>query len=370
MVNDDLYGFATFPRLVAEPLGLLQRHQRVGVAMHEILEMAAKISPDEVDGLRFKGEKPQPASVTFVQPPPPTPVQTPQDVSFNKYWEEVGIPYAKEQFQTYKDYGIPQQKAEYDLFKNVTEPYFTDLFANYQNYGIPQEKAQYDLFKDVTDPQQRSNFALFQDVFEPSTRAMGGRLAADLTEPLQLPQDQWDKIWQTSKDRAVSAYEPISRQASQRFAGAGSLESSGAVQNYFKDLDLSKAKNIEDLAVNQALQEWGQKINAKQQATENSFRFLGYQPAGSNASGPAAPNVNPYGMFSLPAQNIPYGNSTWNPAQAVINPAKQGQLNVGQTFGSYMSPLYGDIMRGQGYNVGAPSTKDYMQLGGQMAGGF
>ena len=81
--------------------------QTAGVAMHEILEMAARISPDEVDGLRFKGEKPQPSSVTYVQPPPPTPVQTPEDKQFfEQYWQPVGIPYAAEQFQAYKDLSV------------------------------------------------------------------------------------------------------------------------------------------------------------------------------------------------------------------------------------------------------------------------
>lgn len=138
---------------------------------------------------------------------------------------------------------------------------------------------QQEFYSETYKPYYESQFKQYKDIFEPSSRQLGGELQSQLTQPLQLPEDVWSKTWQKARERTLGEFEPIERQATQRIAGRGGLEASGAAGGYFEKLDVAKAKSIETLAIDQAIAEWSEKKQAKQQSTENMFRYLGYQPS-------------------------------------------------------------------------------------------
>ncbi len=142
----------------------------------------------------------------------------------------------------------------------------------------PEYKEMMDLFKRYQTPFMESQYNVYKDVYEPTSRQIGGIVQRDLTEPFQIPEDVWSKVWQKSRERTLAEYNPIEQRMTERFAGAGALDTSGQVQKWFGDVELSKAKSIEDLAVNQAIQEWEQKRIAKQQSMTNAFQFLTGEP--------------------------------------------------------------------------------------------
>ncbi len=140
----------------------------------------------------------------------------------------------------------------------------------------PEQRAFYE---DVYKPFYESQFSQYKDIFEPSSRELGGLLQAQLTQPFQLPEDVWTKSWQKARERTLGEFKPIERQATQRLAGTGALDTSGAAAKYFEKLDIAKAKSIETLAIDQAIAEWTEKKQASQLSKENMFRYLGYQPS-------------------------------------------------------------------------------------------
>lgn len=142
----------------------------------------------------------------------------------------------------------------------------------------PEYSKMMELFTKYQEPYLASQQKLYQDVFEPTSRQIGGVIQRDLTEPFQLPEDVWSKVWQKSRERTLGEYAPIEKRMTERFAGTGALDTSGQVQKWFGDVELSKAKSIEDLAVNQAIQEWTEKKMAKQQSIGNAFQFLTGEP--------------------------------------------------------------------------------------------
>lgn len=263
------------------------RHSKVamlGVAAHEMMELLAKVSPHEEDGLRFKGKSEAP-HIEYTQPPAPTYSMSPEDK-----W----------------------------LYENISKPYAESQFKNYQ------------------------------DVFNPLVKQLGGSISNDLQNPMSLPEDEWSKIWQKTRERNSAEYAPIERQTSQRLAATGALDSSGQSQKAFRDIDLSKAKSIEDLAIQQALAEYNDKKAAKQSAYDNAFRFSGGAPA-----------------FQQP-------NSTATEAQPYLTGGKPKTLNWWESLGSSINPFYHDVLAGQGYPAQGLGTADYAKLflgaGGNIGG--
>lgn len=254
-------GFADYKKGVAFVKSVKDKVDMTGTALHEILELISRVSPHDIEGIRCKGEESQPAQVVYTQPP--------ESPEMKKLYDEYQIPYMKKQLEQFETIEKPYAQKEFQLYTDVIEPFIK------QQYGLAS------------------------DVFLPTSRELGGKLQAELTEPFQLPEDVWNKTWTKARERTLQEYEPIERQASERFAGAGALESSGRVGKYFENLDISKAKSIEDLAVNQAIQEWNEKKTAKQQSYENIFRYLGYQPSAASTN-IYNPNIPTDTQFNMP----------------------------------------------------------------------
>lgn len=141
----------------------------------------------------------------------------------------------------------------------------------------PEYQYQMDLFKQIQDPWMKSQYGLYKDVFEPQTRQLGGVLGEQLRQPLSLPEDVWANTWQKGKANVAAQYAPMEQKATERAAGSGML-GQGATEKYMQQLDLSKAKSIEDMSIDMAIQEWNEKKQAKQQAISNMMAFQGLQP--------------------------------------------------------------------------------------------
>jgi len=140
----------------------------------------------------------------------------------------------------------------------------------------PEQKQMWEQF---TLPFITSQFNQYKNIFTPATEKLGGQLTAQLDQPLSLPENIWENIWTKTKERQADVFAPVEKRATERFAGTGALESSGQVQKFFGDVDLAKAKGLEDLAVDQAIAEWNEKKIAKQGSIENMFRFLSGTPS-------------------------------------------------------------------------------------------
>lgn len=152
---------------------------------------------------------------------------------------------------------------------------------------------QREFYEELYAPQkayQEKQLKLFEDIFEPTSRQIGGLLQAQLTEPFQLPEDLWAKTWQKARERTMAEFAPVERRTTQRLAGIGGLDVHGQAQKLFGDIETQKVKSIESLAVEQAISEWTEKKQAKQQSFENVFKYLGYEPSVST------PTTYPYQM--------------------------------------------------------------------------
>lgn len=181
----------------------------------------------------------------------------------------------------------------------------------YKNIGMPYEQSLYDLWKTYGQPQTEEQYKIFQEYGIPAEKALAGKISAGLEQPLQLPQDVWDKIWQQARERTLSEYAPVERMTTQRLAAKGGLEQ-GPADVLFKDIELSKTKSVESLAINQAIQEWTEKKTAQQQAYENVFKMLGYQPTTNvpATSTSAVGTIQPY--VSVPAASYGVGEGISN----------------------------------------------------------
>jgi len=269
----DSWGFTDTKRKIAFVRSRRKKMDMLGTAAHEMMELLAKVSPHEEDGLRFKGKAKAP-TIEYKQPPPPE--MTPEES-----W----------------------------LFNTISKPYYTQQLQDYQN------------------------------IYQPLAQSLGGKLSADLNEPFTLPEEEWSKIWQKGREKALAEYKPIERRMTQRFAGTGALDSSGQVQKAFKDVELSKAKTIEDLAISQSLAEWEEKKAAKQLSYENILRFQGHQPTRFP--------INPTGSVE---------------AQPYLTGGSPASLSGFEQFGSFVNPIYGDILRSQGYPAPGISTVDLAKI--------
>lgn len=193
-----------------------------------------------------------------------------------------------------------------------------------------------DLYENYTKPFTQEQFDLYRNLYEPGIRQLGGQLSQDLTQPFQLPQDVWDKVWQQGRERTLSQYAPIERAQTQRFASTGALDNSGQVNKFFGDLELSKAKSIEDLAVEQAIQEWTQKTQAKQQAISNYGNFL-----------QSSPTLQSFG-YNIPGQDtVLTGGSRSNQGQYAGLTGAAGAVGAG-----FLSGWNPEMMK-VGYGVGS-----------------
>ena len=289
-----------------------------GTAIHEILERAAKISPHEECRLRFKGSSSP--SVSYSQ--------------------------------------SPEYQQQMDLFNQIQTPYM---------------QSQYDAYKNT---------------YAPSTQQLGGTLQSQLATPFNpqlnlptlgaptqytLPEDQWAKVWQQSKERALAPFDTQSKQMSQRFASTGALDSSGQVSKSFQNLDYQKQKSIETQAIDQAIQEWTEKKQIDQQnvALQNQYQQLNWQnqnnqatqnwQAGINANQQSIQNMMNY------ISQQPQFNLSMPTSQQVVS-APNNNPSGWQSVGAMMSPVYSDYLKSQNYsNVPGMSISQGAQLGAQLA---
>ena len=181
----------------------------------------------------------------------------------------------------------------------------------YKDITMPYQQSIYDLWKQYGQPQTAEQYKIFGEVGLPAERTLAEKLRAGLEQPLQLPQDIWDKIWQQAREKTYGEYAGVEQKTSQRLAATGGL-GQGPAQSLFKDIELGKAKSIESLAINQAIAEWTEKKTAQQTAYENVFKLLGYTP-GTTApavSTGAVGTVVPYTAIPATTSGIPEGIST------------------------------------------------------------
>jgi hypothetical protein len=142
----------------------------------------------------------------------------------------------------------------------------------------PEYAKQQELFTKYQEPYMASQYNLYQDVFEPQARSLGQKLGNQLNQPLSLPDDIWNSLWQKGRENVGAEYGNIRQSASERAAGSGML-GQGPTEKYFQNLDLSQAKSMESLAADMAIQEWMEKKTSQQQAIQNSMGYQGMQPS-------------------------------------------------------------------------------------------
>ena len=187
------------------------------------------------------------------------------------------------------------EEAQLEDYMKYMRPYYGDISDLWKQYG-----------KGITEEQ----YKLTQDILQPTTRQMGGMMQAELTQPFQLPESVWQGTWQKARERTLGEYEPIERRTTQRLAATGGL-GQGPAEALFKDIDLSKARSIENLAIEQALAEWNEKKAAKQQSYENIFRLLGGQGGvvqPQTQTGAIGGAIQPY--TEIPQTGIDWGQAT------------------------------------------------------------
>lgn len=293
----DSKGFTDMNRNISFIRGNNDKTDMAGTAIHEILEMAAKISPHEECRLRFKGKS-----------------ETPQ-VSYTQ---------------------SPEYQQQMDLFKNIQTPYL---------------QSQYDLYKNQ---------------YAPSAQQLGGQLQSQLATPFNpqlnlptlgvpteysLPEDQWAKVWQQSREKALAPFDTQSRQMSQRFASTGALDNSGQVNKAFQNLDYQKQKSIETQAIDQAIQEWTEKkqINNQNTQLQNQYQQANWQnqvnqtqqnwQSGINANQQVIQNMMAY-LQEQPQFTIPMPTS-----QQVVSQPKSSGYNWGTGLsGGAMGGLLGYML--------------------------
>lgn len=142
----------------------------------------------------------------------------------------------------------------------------------------PEYQKQMELFTKYQEPYMAEKFKTFggTDGFqgtEQLTRSLGGMLGEDIKNPLSLPEDVWSGLWTKAREKTLGEYKPIEQAATERFAGSGMM-GSGPSQKYFQGLDISKAKSLEDMAIDMSIQEWTEKKAAKQSAYTNMQNYL------------------------------------------------------------------------------------------------
>jgi hypothetical protein len=156
---------------------------------------------------------------------------------------------------------------------------FKDDGAQVKSYTPQLTSEQSDYYNNIYKPYTTSQYQQYKDVYEPSSRQLGGELQAQLSQPLSLPEDVWNKTWQQSKEKIGAQFDTSSRQLSQRLASTGAIGSSGQANKAFQQLDYQKQKSIETQAIDHAIAEWTEKKQAKQQSISNMQSYLSGQPS-------------------------------------------------------------------------------------------
>lgn len=190
----------------------------------------------------------------------------------------------------------------------------------------PEYQYQMDLFKQIQEPYMRSQFDLYNTSFAPAIKQAGETAMEGIKDPMALPenwkdtlfpQDYWDKTWQQSREKTLAEYAPIERQTSRRVAATGGI-GQGPANQLFSDIEAKKAKSIETLAIDQAINQWqelktaqAQAYTLKQNAYQNALNYLQFQPA-----------------FNIPMPS----------SQAYITPHKAG---VGEVLSNIFMPYTG-----------------------------
>lgn len=253
----------------------------------------------------------------------------------------------KLQTELFRDITKPLSQSELDLYNTVTKPQAQAEFQDYMNITRPFQKKQSELFTDLGVPLLESQFQdymnlerpleqeqrnLVSDIFLPSTRSLGGKLASDLTSPFQFPQEDFNRAFQSAKTRTMEGFEPARRNLSNQLAARGvTSEMSGAAGKEFRDIDIQQARSIEQVAVEQALQEFNYTQQSKQQSIENMFRFLGRQPSFGS---PSLPGFTPPGAPSgLALPNPSTGNVWYNYPSNYGAPQPTGRADYSGIFG-------------------------------------
>ncbi len=139
---------------------------------------------------------------------------------------------------------------------------------------------------------QERQLALFKDVFDPQLRAFAPRIQQQLDQPLSLPQEVFDELFQRGRERIGREFGVLEEKTTQRLAGAGpGVLRGGQAQQLFGEIERERVRSVEDLAIDQAIFEFQEKKIAQQQAFENAFRFIGGAPTIGQAQVPSIPSA-------------------------------------------------------------------------------
>lgn len=205
----------------------------------------------------------------------------------------------------------------------------------------PQPAEQVALRNEVEIPYYKSKYQQYLNLYEPLERQIGGKIGSELATPrmpatldlpqFTLPEDQYNQIWQQGRERISGGYQPLRQQASERAAGRGML-GQGPTEKYFQQLDLSQAKSLEDMAVDMAIQQWGDKkqaaeMNFQQQSQEDLLNWQAREGAISASQQNALNFLSGQPIFT---PNFPT-------SQAYIPPQAAAGKSGSQRFGGAMS---------------------------------
>jgi len=140
-----------------------------------------------------------------------------------------------------------------------------------------EQQMMNEAFANIQMPYMQSKYKEYQDIYQPMTKSLGASISKQLSEPLTLPEDVWNNIWQKSKANTIQGYNETRQTAGERLAGKGMLNQPVS-EKYFQNLDLAQAKSIESLAIDMAIQQWTEKKTAQQQAIANASNFVSGAP--------------------------------------------------------------------------------------------
>ena len=199
----------------------------------------------------------------------------------------------------------------------------------------------------LTQKQNTEQYKYINDLMAPyrsTANQLGGVIQNQLTEPLQLPESYWDEVWNKSKEATTTSFEPIYQKASERAASSGML-GQGPTNQLFTDIDISKAKTIEQQSVDQALSEWNAKLTANQNAINNAMKYVG--GAGSAVNYAVPPPTTDYsGLTDLGLKLTdlwtPKNNNT-NIVNLLTQLLKNNNANDNSNFNPIEDEIFGNL---------------------------
>lgn len=243
--------------------------------------------------------------------------------------------------------------------------------AAYERSVAPNREYQQlmnETFKNYYMPYVQDVSGMWNSQGKPLTEKLGTKLTTDLNTPWNESEMKsvYDKIWQQAQERTASQWAPIEQQTSQRLAGAGALDT-GAALKTGNDIAFQKYKSNESLAIEQAIQEYNVKAQAKQQSYSNVFSYLNQTSPNSimGQVGSYSPEVIPEyigedgpknwelglsKMMSIADPGGSYLGNYQNPKQTSGESA-QSMQNLGQ-----LMQLYASFRGGGSFGGGSSST--------------